>query len=233
MLQLQQTTPQAERSLHVEMTKAHFQYQPFAAADEIRLLCIPHKSVGLLETGLADYTLFHVSLDDNPAFTALSYTWGDLTLTEEISVNGHPLQITQSLATALSSIWSEDTDIILWADAICVNQMDLVERTAQVQLMHQVYRTAQRVLIWLGLPTDHTDEIMQEFDAFGSELLALGMWDLTVEDLSELGSTVDCDLDADCRKQSHCPKRSLSAMARDYHLWAQWWWSPSEIRRRS
>jgi hypothetical protein len=215
------------------MTKTHFQYQPFTAADEIRLLRIPHKLTRSSETSLADYTLFHVSLDDSPVFTALSYTWGDPTLTEEISVNGHPLQITQSLATALSSIRSEDTDIILWADAICVNQKDLVERTAQVQLMHQVYRTAQRVLIWLGLPTDDTDEILQEFDAFGSELLALGMWDLTVEDLSELGSTVDCDLNADCRKQSHCPKQSLSAMARDYHMWAQWWWSPSEIRRRS
>jgi hypothetical protein len=38
----------------------------------------------------------------------------------------------------------------IWADAICINQSDLQERSQQVRLMGNIYRNAERVLIWLG-----------------------------------------------------------------------------------
>lgn len=39
---------------------------------------------------------------------------------------------------------------LLWVDVICVNQSDLDERNAQVQLMREIYSNATRVIIWLG-----------------------------------------------------------------------------------
>jgi hypothetical protein len=38
----------------------------------------------------------------------------------------------------------------IWVDAICIDQSNPDERSQQVQLMGQIYRNAQRVLVWLG-----------------------------------------------------------------------------------
>ncbi|KAJ3481831.1 hypothetical protein NLG97_g7721 [Lecanicillium saksenae] len=38
----------------------------------------------------------------------------------------------------------------LWADQVCINQDDIEERGQQVDLMNNVYRSARRVLVWLG-----------------------------------------------------------------------------------
>lgn len=37
-----------------------------------------------------------------------------------------------------------------WVDAICINQDDLEERSAQVQIMPQIYSKASCVIVWLG-----------------------------------------------------------------------------------
>ena len=37
-----------------------------------------------------------------------------------------------------------------WVDAICINQNDLEERSAQVQVMPQIYSKASCVIVWLG-----------------------------------------------------------------------------------
>jgi hypothetical protein len=39
----------------------------------------------------------------------------------------------------------------LWVDAICINQQDKVEKTAQVSRMHEIYSAASNVCIWLGV----------------------------------------------------------------------------------
>jgi hypothetical protein len=39
---------------------------------------------------------------------------------------------------------------ILWIDAICINQDNLSERSEEVAKMGEIYRNAQRVVIWLG-----------------------------------------------------------------------------------
>lgn len=38
----------------------------------------------------------------------------------------------------------------LWADAVCINQEDLNERTSQVELMGRIFASAHRVLAWMG-----------------------------------------------------------------------------------
>jgi hypothetical protein len=42
-----------------------------------------------------------VSLTDKPAFTALSYVWGNPKVTEDIKVNGKVLSVIANLAVAL------------------------------------------------------------------------------------------------------------------------------------
>ncbi|EGN92503.1 hypothetical protein SERLA73DRAFT_164031 [Serpula lacrymans var. lacrymans S7.3] len=52
---------------------------------------------------------------------------------------------------------AKDRSVILWADAICINQDDLDERRDQVSQMQYIYKGAQEVLIWLGEGSDLSD----------------------------------------------------------------------------
>jgi hypothetical protein len=89
-----------------------------------------------------------------PAFYALSYVWGDPTRTHEILVDGKTLKITENLYNALRDMQRDSIiDPYVWADAVCINQEDLDERSAQVLLMREVYHSAAFVQIWLGPST--------------------------------------------------------------------------------
>jgi hypothetical protein len=44
----------------------------------------------------------------------------------------------------------DDAEVLMWVDAICINQHDKEEKTAQIARMWEIYRNATRVCIWLG-----------------------------------------------------------------------------------
>jgi hypothetical protein len=46
----------------------------------------------------------------------------------------------------------------LWVDAICINQLDMVEKTEQVRLMAHIYNQALLVIGWLGEKECATEE---------------------------------------------------------------------------
>ncbi|KAF2826797.1 hypothetical protein CC86DRAFT_466604 [Ophiobolus disseminans] len=158
-----------------------YQYFPLdSKRSQIRLLSIPPEISG---SHLAvNHTLIHTSLNDGRPFEALSYCWGDQNFVRELRINRQTMHITESLATALESIQSEE-DILLWADAICVNQQDPIEKTEQAQLMRDIYKTASRVIIWLGPSTPDTHETMQEMQKLGSSLVDAGLWGFTPKDV--------------------------------------------------
>ena len=95
--------------------------------------------------------LEHVSLEDRPEFTALSYVWGDPTDTRTILLYNVPFPVTKNLHAALRSIRSRTPGMpILWVDALCINQQDLAERSRQVPLMHFIYSQAKYTMVWFG-----------------------------------------------------------------------------------
>lgn len=61
-----------------------------------------------------------------------------------------------------------------WVDAICVNQNDIPERNAQVQLMRSIYRDAALVLSWLGLTNDTMRIALQAIKTIHSEVELMG-----------------------------------------------------------
>ncbi|KAF1996615.1 hypothetical protein P154DRAFT_498258 [Amniculicola lignicola CBS 123094] len=93
-----------------------------------------------------------VSLKANPVYTALSYTWGDGKDTILIKVNGYRLDVTRNLKRALERLRIFGSSTWFWIDAICINQMDIEERTNQVQLMREIYEKPQEVIVYLGEP---------------------------------------------------------------------------------
>ena len=61
--------------------------------------------------------LQNVSLDEQPAYTALSYTWGDATITAPIEVDGAQFDATVNLERALRHLRKVEGNYILWVDA--------------------------------------------------------------------------------------------------------------------
>jgi hypothetical protein len=100
-------------------------------------------------------------------YTALSYVWGDVQNTFPITVNDTVFLATMNLKVALQYTREVHRDIVLWVDAICVNQNDIDERNNQGSLMRTLYSGAEKVIIWLGEADKTTDElvhVIQETD---------------------------------------------------------------------
>jgi hypothetical protein len=98
-------------------------------------------------------------------YEALSYTWGSPKDPVEIFV-GSPhshgtISVTQNLAEALRYLRYEDEIRTLWIDAICVNQLDMAERSSQVKRMADIYSAASRGVVWLGPESDDSTMAMK------------------------------------------------------------------------
>jgi Heterokaryon incompatibility protein (HET) len=99
-----------------------------------------------------------------PEFETLSYRWGDpedntpvyVRLTayqgeEESDETPYlPWPVTRNLEQALRALRLPDRDRLLWVDALCINQKDLVEKSQQVRIMALIYRMCTRDLLWIG-----------------------------------------------------------------------------------
>lgn len=101
--------------------------------------------------------LHQTSLEDTPNYYALSYVWGDSTDREPIRCGGQSISVTTNLYSILHQYRARATRVHVWVDALCINQSDDEEKTCQVQMMRDIYKQAEKVIIWLGELQD-TDE---------------------------------------------------------------------------
>jgi hypothetical protein len=132
-----------------------YHYLPLAS-DEIRLLDLSPN-----DTGTEIYcSLRHVRLADNPDYEAVSYCWGDTNDQRKINCDAFVLEVTRNLHSFLSHNRHLDKTRAIWVDAICINQADVSERSAQVRLMGSIYSKAATVLVWLGEASEGSDEAM-------------------------------------------------------------------------
>jgi hypothetical protein len=98
-------------------------------------------------SGLMYCTIDRVSVDDNPTFEALSYTWGTSPERYQIQVGASVLSVGKNLAVALRTLSSVDKLRTLWIDAICIDQSNAAERNHQVRFMKDIYTRASSVVI--------------------------------------------------------------------------------------
>ncbi|KAH6678701.1 heterokaryon incompatibility protein-domain-containing protein [Halenospora varia] len=94
--------------------------------------------------------LKHTTFAEKPKYESLSYTWGSSNTVKAIEINGIFVSVRRNLDRALRHFRRKDRERVLWIDAICINQADDEEKSWQVKLMADIYRRAQRVLVWLG-----------------------------------------------------------------------------------
>lgn len=116
---------------------------------QIRLLRIlPGPPGSVIRSELQRHALFNV-----PRYAALSYCWGDETDRQTILINNVPINITTTLEEALQHLRTMNVELV-WADAICINQEDVTERSLQVRNMKHIYAKAETVYAWLGSSTE-------------------------------------------------------------------------------
>jgi len=99
--------------------------------------------------------LSHAPLGNKPAYKALSYAWGSPRATRPILLNGQKHSVTVNLESALRRMRQAEHDIALWVDALCINQSNNLERTQQVELMHDIFSSTEEVLVYLGEVLNH------------------------------------------------------------------------------
>lgn len=133
-------------------------YTPLdAVKNEIRVL--------LIEPGdFIDPVSCHttvVCLDDDPQYTALSYSWGDRPETSTITFNGvQQYEVRSNLHSALQHIRSGSEIVALWTDALCINQIDNEEKSYMIKKMKAIYLQAHSTCIWLGPEEDNSNLAM-------------------------------------------------------------------------
>ncbi|KAK4505106.1 hypothetical protein PRZ48_003069 [Zasmidium cellare] len=102
-----------------------------------------------------------------PGYTALSYTWGDKQLTKGISANGKLLLVTKNCWYALGQLRLNNICDYCWVDAICINQADDAEKSAQVNLMGSIYRNASLGAIAVGRHDSATEVLFRVLEGLG------------------------------------------------------------------
>jgi hypothetical protein len=95
-------------------------------------------------------TLDTLSLDEGPAYRALSYTWGVTKHKKHIYLNGKSFLINRNLYDALKRLRSEQYRQTYWIDMLCIDQKDANERSEQVELMPDIYTKAKNTIFWLA-----------------------------------------------------------------------------------
>ena len=143
--------PLQPTSSNLALQKMSYEYKTLRS-DSLRLL----RPVSIGRDSLA-FELSHHLRVSAPAYTAVSYTWGDSAPTERIRLGGERFLTRLNLWSCLYYLGTAAQSRCvpwqyLWVDAICINQNNDQERNSQVRLMDQTYRDALVVSVWLGLP---------------------------------------------------------------------------------
>ena len=138
-----------------------------ASINEIRLLTVSPSDE---PSATVECFIDHISLDQFPCYTALSYCWGSVENTIPILLNGRNFDATLNLVSALAQVRGDQNPQPLWVDARCINQYDISEKDSQILLMGTILKRAKQVIAWIGNGDNETS------DAFGliEKLLSRG-----------------------------------------------------------
>lgn len=152
-----------------------FDYPKLPGPDYLRLLHLekpsddPSKLTGSLQVQ---------KLDRNCEFEAISYAWGDgPEFDQAVLVNNQLLKISRNLYAALMAFSYADRTRVLWADAVCINQTDNVEKAQQVAIMADIYSHAKSVLVWIAPTSIAMVTAMNHMSQLSSKGKSLGLSD--------------------------------------------------------
>lgn len=135
-------------------------YSPLdSTRKEIRLLKLLPSRRGRHSSLRCTLTVYALENSLEPSYETISYAWGDPLPAAKVVVNSFTLLFPQETQRALLRLRLPDRPRILWIDAVCINQVDLVERGEQVAIMSDIYRRGIRNIVYLG--DDRTGNVFE------------------------------------------------------------------------
>lgn len=155
--EVDKTLPQGWRSFRTP--EGRWLYDNWKQPYQYYHLCLSSLSEELRESLQfeSDSTGQKSAIERDQHYEALSYVWGDPTprdvlfVTDALDVKiTFCLPITSNLSSALRHLRHEQRIRLLWVDAVCINQHDHPERNTQVLRIAHIFRSAWRVIVWLG-----------------------------------------------------------------------------------
>lgn len=154
-----------------DTTLPKYEYDPLPGPNCIRLLEIISHSAG---SGDFNGKLHVTDLkqDDRLPYKALSYSWALPEIAADpverppapaVVIDGRRLAIGCNLFDFLEqtmvlpdSFDKPEDPLMIWIDAVCINQEDLTERGSQIEFMRDIYTLATSVVVWLGRHDVHS-----------------------------------------------------------------------------
>ena len=134
--------PNLSLVLHAEATppsRPKYPYTPLPALGWIRILVLhPGTYNARLTCMLKDQAIQDAAVS---GFEALSYVWGsDGEAAIEVDCDGEAIRVGENLACALRHVRRENEIRYLWADAVCIDQENVEERSTQVSVRDMTNR---------------------------------------------------------------------------------------------
>jgi len=121
-----------------------YQYEALGTL-EFRLVCIMPKAMSTVKCRMV-----RASLTDPPPYIAISYAWGDADVKRSIQIDSVTIPVAIRLYGALDAIRKRGEEVLVWVDALSIDQQNHEERNQQVRLMTRIYAEATEMAIWLG-----------------------------------------------------------------------------------
>jgi hypothetical protein len=170
---------------------AQYKYAPLNSGKEIRLLhLLPGQTSDDIEI---EIFVAEFQSEKRPQYEALSYAWGSTNDRRIIKIchgsrgkgrdslrlarkllfhqnKASTLAVTQNLEIALRHLRLPDRRRVLWIDAICINQSNLAERSAEVSRMGLIFSSARQVVVWLGPESEDSALAVETLRRIGQDV---------------------------------------------------------------
>lgn len=140
--------------------------------DTTRLLCLHPGQFA--DTICVTVTHEPYQKDTSIPYECLSYTWGNTADQEYIHVwqdaaqEPALLRCRFNLVTALRHLRHPHEHRMMWADAICINQDNIPEKSLSVGHMGEIYKRAAQVVAWIGQEDQGTTMAMALIERLSS-----------------------------------------------------------------
>ncbi|KAK5715461.1 hypothetical protein LTR15_010105 [Elasticomyces elasticus] len=135
---------------YVAVQQAHLAYRPLEKhTKEIRLLDVT-PSANEADPVRCDVLYTCLNSHGLHEYETISYAWGASKDRCTIVLNDVPLSVPIESERALRRMRFADKHRTLWMDSVCLNQVDDDERSQQVAIMSDIYRSSNGNLVYLG-----------------------------------------------------------------------------------
>jgi hypothetical protein len=182
-------------------------------------------------------SIYVTSVEDAPSYEAVSYTWGDESIQEQIHVK-HASSLSRSaLASSadcdgLMTVRKNCADVLrqvrhfrtskyYWIDAISIDQQNVQEKNVQVARMGATFKQADGVLACIGMHDQSSQLIVSMFENFHSHLARANLSIAVLAEKKPSGQYSGNRLGQKCRHDETSTEDPFETCKKSCHEWVQ------------